>query len=214
MFRAIVATQWKWTRSVVLLATLAGFALPLASLQTARNASTPQEFIGTMQAWGAAYALLAGTVGLLVALAAWGHDHQGRHVYALSLPISRPRYALLRFSAGTLFLLAPTVAVLLGSLAVALSGAIPEGLHAFPFALTLRFLFAAAVAYALFFSIGSGTTKTAGIVLGVFALLLFGQYLLGVVGARFDLLSHVADFLFIRPGVLSIFSGRWMLVDV
>jgi hypothetical protein len=186
----------------------------MASFQSAREASTPQQFIGTMQAWGAAYALLAGAVGLLVALAAWGHDHQGRHVYALSLPIPRPRYALLRFGAGALFLLAPALGVLLASLAVSMSGAIPEGLHAFPFALTLRFLFAAAVAYALFFAIGSATTKTAAVVLAVFAFLLFGQYLLVLIGARFDLLSHVADFFFISPGVLSVFSGRWMLVDV
>src|SRR5438067_13369733 len=89
MFRAIAVTQWKWTRTVALLATVAAFSLPLAALQSARQASTPLEFIAAMQAWGLGYALLAAGVGLAVALAAWGHDHQGRHVYALSLPVSR-----------------------------------------------------------------------------------------------------------------------------
>lgn len=214
VFRAIVQTQWKWTRTVVLLASLAAFGLPLASLQSARDAMTPQHFIGIMQSWGVGYALLAGLSGLVVALAAWGHDHQGRHVYALALPIVRTRYVLLRFGAGALFLALPAVALLLGALAVRAGGSIPEGLHAYPFALALRFALAAAVSYALFFAIGSGTTKTAAAVLGAMAVLLFAQYVLSVVGIRYDLLSRVADFVFVSPGVLSVFSGRWMLIDV
>jgi hypothetical protein len=91
---------------------------------------------------------------------------------------------------------------------------IPEGLHAFPLSLTLRFALAAAVAYALFFAIGSGTTKTAAIILGAIAGLLLGQWLLFVVGIEYDLLSRVGDFVFVKPGILSVFSGRWMLVDV
>lgn len=213
MFRAIALTQWKWTRTVALLATVVGFSLPIASLQSAREGQTPQEFIGHMQAWGMGYALLAAGVGLVIALAAWGHDHQGRHVYALSLPITRARYALLRFGAGALFLVPIALGVLLGSLAVVASGAIPEGLHAFPFSLTLRFIFAAFVAYALFFAIGSGTTKTAAVVLGLIATLLFAQFLLSL-NVDYDLLGHVGDFIFVRPGILSVFSGRWMLIDV
>lgn len=214
MFRAIVVTQWKWTRTALLLAALAGFGLPLAALQNSRTAVTPQEFIERIQGWGVAFAGLSALVGLLVALAAWGHDHQGRHVYALSLPITRSGYALMRFGAGVLFLLAPVLAVLLGSLVVAGSGVIPEGLHAFPFSLTLRFAFAALVAYSLFFAIGSATTKTAAIILGGVGSLFLAQYVLVVAGIEYDLLSRVADFVFLRPGVLSVFSGRWMLVDV
>ena len=37
MFRAILYTQWKWCRLVILLATLAAFALPLLSVQGARG---------------------------------------------------------------------------------------------------------------------------------------------------------------------------------
>ena len=214
MFGAIARTQWKWTRSVVVLASIAAFGLPLASLQSARDTNTPQEFIARMQGWGVGYALLAAGVGLLIALAAWGQDHQGRHVYALTLPVTRARYTLLRFGSGALFLLLPVTAVLIGSLAVTASGAIPNGLHAFPVSLTLRFAFAAAVSYALFFAIGSATTKTAAIVLGVIAALFMSQYLLEVLGLHYDLLSRVADFVFVRPGILSVFSGRWMLVDV
>lgn len=214
MFRAIALTQWKWTRTVALLATVVGFSLPIASLQSAREASNAQEFIFRMQAWGLGYALLAAGAGLVVALAAWGHDHQGRHVYALSLPITRARYALLRFAAGALFLAPIALGVLLGSLAVIVSGAIPEGLHAFPVSLTLRFAFAALVSYALFFAIGSATTRTAAAVLGAIAVLLFAQFLLSTLNIDYDLLSRVGDFVFARPGILSVFSGRWMLIDV
>jgi uncharacterized membrane protein YGL010W len=132
----------------------------------------------------------------------------------LSLPISRARYALLRFGAGTLFLLAPVIGVFAGTLVVAGSGLIPSGLHVFPISLTLRFALAAAVAYALFFAIGSGTTKTAAIILGSIAALFVGQWIIEVVGIHYDLLSRVADFVFVHPGILSVFSGRWMLVDV
>jgi hypothetical protein len=104
--------------------------------------------------------------------------------------------------------------VLLGSLAVVASGAIPEGLHAFPLSLTLRFIFAAFVSYALFFAIGSGTTKTAAVVLGAIATILFAQFVLSALNIDYDLLGHVGDFVFVRPGILSVFSGRWMLIDV
>jgi hypothetical protein len=214
MFRAIVFTQWKWTRTALLMATLAAFGIPLASLRSASGMPTPSDFIGVMQTWGVAYAILAAMCGLLVALAAWGHDHQGRHVYALSLPVPRWHYALLRFGAGAIFLLAPTLAVLVGALIVAASGAIPEGLHAFPVAVALRFFFAAAVAFALFFAIGSGTTRTAAVILGAFAALLLAQWAIELSGVKYDLLSRIAEFVFLRPGILSVFSGRWMLVDV
>ncbi|HJQ21362.1 MAG TPA: hypothetical protein VJ867_13525 [Gemmatimonadaceae bacterium] len=214
MFRAILITQWKWTRTVALLSAVVAFSIPIAALQSAREAVTPQEFIGRMQSWGLGYALLAAMLGLLVALAAWGHDHQGRHVYALSLPVDRKRYVLLRLGAGAAFLVPGVVAVLLGSLVVLGLGAIPTGLHAFPLALTARFALATFTAYVLFFAIGSGTTRTAAYVLGVVAFVLFVQFLISATGGEFNLLEYVASALFGRGGVLSVFSGRWMLVDV
>src|SRR3954463_15223225 len=104
MLAAITRTQWKWTRGVVLLATLVAFAIPLASLQAARDSYSAGDYVAQMQIWGVGYSLLAAGTGLLVALAAWSHDHRGRHVYALSLPVTRARYALLRFTAGAAFI--------------------------------------------------------------------------------------------------------------
>jgi hypothetical protein len=214
MFAAVTKTQWKWTRAVVTLTTLIGFAIPLGSLETARNAYSPSDFIIRMQTWGAGYALLAAGTGLLVALAAWSHDHRGRHVYALSLPVSRARYALLRFGAGAIFLIPPVIAVLISASMVSMSSAIPNGLHAYPLALTLRFAFAAGVAYAVFFAISSATPKAAGMVLGAIAALFLAQFLVGLVSSKADLIGTVSNWVFVEPGVLSVFAGRWMLIDV
>jgi hypothetical protein len=213
MFRAILRTQWKATRTLVLLAALIAFGLPLVSLRGARGARDATEFIGAMQSWAGGYALLAAGLGLLVAMAAWQPDHAGRHVYALALPVSRAKYTLLRMGAGALFLLPAVIALLVGALIVTVSD-VPTGLHAYPFALTLRFALAAAVAYAIFFAIASATPQTAGVILGAVAAVLFTQYLLSVMGSGQDILSPIANFIFVRPGVLSIFTGRWALIDV
>lgn len=213
MFRAILATQWKGTRTQVLLATIIGFGLPLVSLRTARGSLDATQFISAMQTWAGGYAILAAGLGLLVAMAAWQPDHEGRHVYALSLPISRAHYTLLRLGAGALFLIPPVLALLVGALVVSVSD-VPAGLHTYPLALTLRFALATAVAYSIFFAIASATPQTAGVILGAIAAVLFTQYLLSVMGSGQDILGPITKFIFVRPGVLSIFTGRWMLVDV
>src|SRR2546428_1229831 len=130
MFKAIIKTQWKWTRLAVLLSVVGVFALPLLSLASASKRTEPREFISTMQSWGVAYAFAAAVVGLLVATLAWNSDHRGHHVYALSLPVARWRYVLLRFGAGLLFLLPPVVALAISALIVSANHAIPAGLHA------------------------------------------------------------------------------------
>lgn len=215
MFGAITRTQWKWTRGSALLATLAGFLVPVMSVQTAQPAILhADQFVNQMQGWGSAYAVLAAGAGLMMALLAWGHDHRGRHVYALSLPVPRWKYALMRFGAGALFLLAPVAGVLAGALVVAAVGAIPAGLHVYPIAVTLRFAFSAGVAYAIFFAISSATPKTAGIALGLIGGVVVAQVAFSMVSANYDVIGHVGAFIFNPPGILSVFSGRWMLVDV
>src|SRR5258705_6298313 len=118
MFRAVLYTQWKWSRLIVVLGTVAAFAIPLLSLQGAaradRGALQAPDLLRAVQSWGALYPLLATALGLLTAIAAWAPDHRGRHIHALTLPIERWRYVLLRFGAGFVLLAAPIRAVLLG----------------------------------------------------------------------------------------------------
>ena len=214
MWRAVLESQWKWTKGLALLGVLIGFGIPLLSLRTAASAETLTSFVNVMAAWGVAYAIAAGTLGLVGAMLAWGFDHRMRHVYALSLPVARWRYVLLRFLAGVAVLAMPMAAVFVASEIVAHSSLIPKELHAYPLALTLRFSFALLVAYAVFFAISSATARTAGLILGALALLIGAQFMISAAGYRIDLMSRVVDVVFATPGLLAVFGGRWLLVDV
>jgi hypothetical protein len=153
-------------------------------------------------------------MGLACAMLAWGHDHRGRHVYALSLPVSRARYTAMRFEAGALFLLAPVAGVLLGCLVGIAAVDIPTGLHAYPIALTIRFAFAAFVAYAMFFAILASSARAAAWVLGVIAIVIAAVFILGNMPAGERVVTTAMRVLFGDRGILSVFTGRWMLIDV
>jgi len=214
VWRAILESQWKWTRGLALLGALVGFALPLLSLRTALATQSTASFIATMQAWGVGYAIAAAALGLMTAIAAWGYDHRLRHVYALSLPLARWRYVLLRFCAGLVMLALPVVAVFIASEIVAHSSMVPKVLQAYPVALTLRFGFATLVAYSLFFAISSATGRTAGYILGGIALIIVAQVVISSANLQVDLVSRSIDLVFAAPGLLAVFGGRWTLIDV
>ena len=218
MFRMILFTQWKWSRMAVLLGVLAAFVLPLLSVQQAGDPDLTswgaRQLLSGVQAWSVLYPALATAIALVLALAARGADHRGRHVYALSLPVPRWHYALQRFGAGVVLLAAPAVALWLGALVAAGSAHIPQGLQAYPGALAVRFTLALAVAYAIFFAIAAGTTRTAGIVLSAVGAVIVVQVLASSAGIELNLIPFVGDRLLLWPGPLEIFSGRWMLIDV
>jgi len=218
MFRQILFTQWKWGRLPVLLLALAAFSVPPLSVQSLGDPTVARwqilTILTSVQSWGLIYPLLAGMVGLILALTSWAPDHAGRHVYALSLPLPRWEYVLLRFGAGALLLTAVTTGVLLGALVAIATIALPPGLRAFPFALTLRFGLAAFVAYGAFFAISAGTNRTAGYILGTLGGLVLAQVIASAAGADANFLLSTLERLFLWPGPLEVFTGRWMLVDV
>jgi hypothetical protein len=224
IFREILRTQWKWTWSAVLIAALCAFSVPLLSMQNAvldeqtlaRNyrASPAEHFLSTMDRWGMFYTLTAVLLGLGVAVLVWSADHRGRHVYALVLPIERWRFVLLRFTSGAALLLIPAVTLLVGSLLAVTSVVIPAGLNAYPIALTFRFLLAALVSYSIFFAISSGTTRTAALVLVPMAAIVLCDALLNLVGVRVELVETSILALFEWPGLMEVFTGHWLLVDV
>lgn len=214
MFRAILRTQWKWTKLVVLLASVAAFAMPLVSMNANVPRNAPRAVIDRMQTWGVGYAILAGAVGLLVAVLAWSSDHRGRHVYALTLPVPRWRYVVMRFGAGVVFLMPVVVALAIGALLATSVEAIPQGLHAYPWALTARFALASLVAFALFFSVSAATARTAGYILGAICAVLVAQFLTDAAGLHWQVLSHAVDLVMGYPGILAVFGGRWALIDV
>jgi hypothetical protein len=214
MWRVMLETQWKWTRGMLLLLAVVSFALPLVSVRASLGARTESLFISAMQGWSVGYAVTAAGLGLVMAILTWSYDHRLRHVYALSLPLARWRYVLLRFSAGLLLLLLPIAALFVGAEIVSASTVIPTTLHSYPVALTLRFAFATLVAYAVFFAVSSATARTAGYILGTIAVVMVAQILLESAGSHLSVVGYVVDLVFATPGLLAVFSGRWMLIDV
>ncbi|HWA56104.1 MAG TPA: hypothetical protein VG692_02565 [Gemmatimonadales bacterium] len=216
-FRAVLASQWRWSRIVVVLGTVAGFAIPVLSVQGATGTEkglAPDELLRWLQGWGVLYPLLAGGLGLLIAVAAWAPDHRGRHVHALSLPLPRWQYVLYRLLAGLTVLLLPMLAVQVGAVLATGLATIPAGLQGYAWALGLRFALATVVAFTIFFAISGGTTRTAGFLLSVIALVVAGQVMISVAGVNLDLLGSSLQMVFNWPGPLAIFAGRWMLIDV
>jgi hypothetical protein len=217
MFRAVLFTQWKWTRGTLLFATCLTFALPLLSMRAAGRAlaeSNARILLGQIESFGTFYALSAGLIALLVAAMAWTPDHAGRHVYALSLPIERWRYVAMRFGAGAATLCAPIIGLWIGAIVAVSSVDIPAGLHAHPTALAVRFALALLLTYSIFFAISSGTKRTAGILLTLFGAVLLFEVIAGPLGIRLSPFMWLIELLLDSPGTFGVFNGRWMLIDV
>src|SRR5216117_1984428 len=143
MFRVMLYSQWKWSRLIVALGSIAAFALPIVSVQGAARADASPlqagELLQAVQSWGTLYPVLATALGLLVAIATWAPDHRGRHIHALTLPLPRWRYVLLRFAAGATVLAGPILGIAVGALIAIAAATLPPGLHGYPLALALRF---------------------------------------------------------------------------
>ena len=218
MFRVMLWGQWKWSRLVIALGSVAAFTLPVLSVRGTASVDqfpvSPAEFLGRIGAWGTLYPVLAATLGLLVAMAAWAPDHRGRHVHALSLPIPRWRYALYRFAAGLTLLSAPLLALLVGSLLASATAAPPAGIHAYPVALTIRFALALLIAFAVIFAVSGGTARTAGFILGLIAALIVVQVIASVASIDLDLVNRLQTIFIGWAGPFAVFNGRWMLLDV
>ncbi len=218
MFRVMLYTQWKWSRLIILLGAIAAFALPIISLQGAaradRNPLAAQDLLRAVQSWGTLYPVLAAALGLLVAMAGWAPDHRGRHVHALTLPLPRWRYVLLRCAGGAALLAIPVAAVFAGAILATATATLPPGLQRYPLALGTHFALATAVAYAVFFAVSAGTARTAGIILGVCGAAVVVQIVAGVANLDLDIMGPLRMVVLGSAGPFAIFTGRWMLVDV
>lgn len=221
MFGVILQTHWNWSRLLLGPGVIAAFALPILSVQQAGNLSDPTlspwgvaGLMHAMESWGIWYAALAAALGLAVGTSAWSSDHRGGHVYALSLPVERWRYVLLRFASGVVLMAAPVVSFWIGALLAAAAIELPENLHAYPTALAIRFALASLLAFSVFFAISAGTARTAGYILVAIGGLLAAKLLLATAGVEVDPLGYVIDRLTSSPGPFQVFTGPWMLIDV
>ena len=226
MFQQILYTQWKSVRLGLLPMVIASFALPLLAIQDlapqseSSMAARAEEIFGSWQIWLPLFPSLALVVGIVLALNAWNWDHRAEHVYALSLPLPRWEYVLLKMAAGSLLLILPVMAMGAGTFLAAGTLDLPAGLHAYPAALTARFLMAAAIVYGLLFAMAAGTVRTAGIILaGVPILLIGGEAVTDFIstlspGFEWSMGVWFTQIVTEWPGPFEVFFGNWNLIDV
>lgn len=225
MYQPMLSLHWKQIRIVLIPFVLAAFGLPLLTIQGLGTLGgtvnlEPLDALRVAQGWLYAYPILAGAVGVTMALSAWNWDHQLNHVYSLSLPISRRQYALTRMGAGALLALLPVGAFWVGSLVASAAVHLPAGLHTYPNALAFRFLLAVMVSYATVFALAAGTIRTTIIVLSsVLAFFVVGGVAQSYLSLFFPTLQHldvVGDTLAVLStvGPFAVFAGSWLFIDV
>lgn len=227
MLRSLLFMQWKTARWTLLILLPLCVGLPILATRLAAQVTadglgdSALEFIRLVQVWAPMFPLLAGVTGATLALAAWSWDHRSNHVYALSMPLPRWEYVLLKMAAGAILLAIPITGVLVGALVATQSISLPEGLVAYPFAFAGRFMLGALLCYALVFALGAGTMQTTVRIVGTFlVVLVFGSILVEFLRGAFDAswlrspIELLASALLEWPGPFSVFGGSWTLIDV
>ena len=228
MYKSLLFLHWKQIRHVLVLMVVASFALPLMSVEglgttPGMDASGLEAYriIAGFQAWLIFCPLLAAGVGITLALSSWNWDHQLKHVYALSLPITRWEYTLQKMLAGATLALVPVARLWIGSHVAIASIDLPDGLNAYPNELAIRFLFAILLAYSAFFAAAAGTVKTTLWVVGsILAFVFLGTIANDVLGyyvdyfSRVHVVENVLQWMAYAPGPFEVFTGSWALIDV
>ncbi len=220
MFRAVLYTQWKSSRPVLLLAMLVAGYIPVQTLRSMpyKSADTyhiPSLYYGITTA-STYYQLLALATAAVVAIASWQADAARQHVYALSLPLPRWRFVLLRFGAGAALLGTVAAAVgLFGGVAAALAP-LPPMLHAYPVGLAIRFWLGALVPFALIFALLASNPRIVRILVTAGVTLVAVDMMLAAVGVIESpvIMTWMAEAIYASNGPLAAFLSKWMLVDV
>lgn len=226
MFKSFMFMQWKVSRwpLAILVPLCAG--LPILIMRFASKvaegpyARPAVDMLHGVEIWLPIFPALAMITGITFALAAWFWDHNTNHVYALSLPIERWRYSLYKMGAGALQMCIAVIALLLGCI-IATSGVhLPDGVHAYPFSFTFRFLLGALTLYALFFALAAGTIRTTfRLIIAFIVIFVFGSVFVSYLNSTFGYdiptpMGILADAMYHWPGPFSVFGGSWMFIDV
>lgn len=217
MFTALLWTQWRESRMAVALLAAIALVVPVLSMNQVGPQTDPWhawDLLSASMRWSASYPVVALVAAVVLATGAWRPDHRTRHVYALSLPIRRSRYLLLRYGAGLTLLLGIGVALLAGATIAALRAHVPAPLHAYPVSLTLRFWMAGLVAYTLLFSVSGLTPRAARLLAALLLLLVIASLAADLLALGWNPMEAVMDAFLSPHSPLSIFRARWMLIDV
>lgn len=212
VFRPLLGLQWKASRWAVLILLPLLVGLPIIVMNFAKRLSSGDfssgafDMVRAVEIWAPLFPILAALTGSAFALAAWAWDHNTHHVYALTLPIERWRYALLKMAAGAVTLALPVLALFAGVVIATMTTSLPSGLHAYPVSFAFRFLFASLIVYSIVFALAAGTMRTTLRVAVVLVLLV-------TIGGFFAF-DSILRVLATWPGPFAVFDGNWMLIDV
>jgi len=220
MYRQVLLAQWLASRQAVLTFLVLAFAAPLMAVYFGTSGADAD--LGQVRGWlsgaervGTILPILALFTGVAMGVAAWAPDHLGAHVYALSLPVPRWRFVLLRYVAGLTMLAGVVAALALGAVTATLGVRLPPGIHAYPFALTVRFALATLLTFSIFFAIAIATKRAVLVVLAVIGGIgLADLLLLSLIGNGVPITTALFGVLTTAPGPLAILMGRWALFDV
>jgi len=228
MYKSMLFLHWKQIRLTLIPLAMAAFGLPLLVIEglgtpPGMSASSLEAytFMFGIQSWLPMFPILAAAIGMTLALSAWNWDHQLKHVYALSLPLSRWEYTTAKFVAGAALALIPAAGLWLGAHVASASLSLPAGLNAYPNQLGLRFALAVLLSYGLFSAMAAGTVRTTLVVASVvITFVVVGTMAGEVLGTRYvwfaqnNLVESVVVWLAQAPGPFEVFGGSWSLIDV
>lgn len=215
MFRIILWNQWRESRIAVLLLAVVAVVLPTWSLRgTVPGPWEGWYLLNAAQNWSMAYPLLALVTALALAFGAWRPDQRAGHIYALTLPIARSRYLLLRYAAGMALMVLLGAVLVVGTSAATVCRTLPAHLHAYPVGIALRFVLAGFSAYTLLFAVRGVTVRMARLLVAALLLLVAISALMELLRFGWNPLVHFLDALMNRYGPLAPFRTTWMLIDV
>lgn len=226
VFRPLLWSQWKVSKWAVLVLLPLCLGLPIIVMRFARQvaiseyASPAVDMISAVELWLPVFPILAAITGCTLALTAWLWDHNTNHVYALSLPLARWRYALNKFASGGVLLLIPAIAIWTGAIFAVSTTTLPEGLRGYPVAFGFRFLLASLICYAVTFAFAAGTVRTTlRILFAFFVIVVFGTLTTEYIGRAMHMwipspFSVIVSALTSWPGPFNVLGGSWMLIDV
>lgn len=217
MFAMLFRTQWSWTRDSVIGFAALAFVFPALAWRLANAASRGPDSLQVMDGFAALGPML-GFLALIgpfvLAALPWGIDHETKHVYPLSLPITWQRWVAMRFAAGAITLLIPAAALYLGSRLTLSMLELPPLLRGYAGALAFRFLLACLVAYGLTFALQYLAGKRAAVVALIILLFCTAMIMVLAVLGMSDVAEAVGRAVFEWPGPLAIFVEPWTLIDV
>jgi hypothetical protein len=218
-YTALLRTHWTLANYAWIgfaLAVLGAMLLPLVLPDTALGLSATSDAVARMgrstAVAGGIIAFLAFGAGATAGIFLPSADPAANRLYRMILPIARWQMALLEFGAGSTFIAIMALWLLVCGGAFAAFGPIPEGMHAYPLALALRFAATALLVQSFFLSLNRATERTQ--IRG--AIVVFGLIGLAIILTLFGfgwLIERALTLLFTSGGPLRILIGSWQLVD-